>query len=128
MRVTKGVTRRVTSLATYRRALVVVLWSAVWIVTIVPRAAASNAPDWMRALVGVSLPSYDEKTDAVLLYSETSVTVLSVDKIRTRVRAVTRFCGPKGGNMKRSLSPSIRAEKSQICMPGAFRRKARTTR
>src|SRR5713101_693523 len=96
MRVTKGVTRRVTSLATYRRALVVVLWSAVWIVTIVPRAAASNAPDWMRALVGVSLPSYDEKTDAVLLYSETSVTVLSVDKIRTRVRAVYKILRPEG--------------------------------
>src|SRR6266852_3121244 len=96
MRVTKGVTRRVTSLATYRRALVVVLWSAVWIVTIVPRAAASNAPDWMRALVGVSLPSYDEKTDAVLLYSETSVTVLSVDKIRTRVRAAYKILRPEG--------------------------------
>src|SRR5260370_25812018 len=96
MRVTKGVTRRETSLATYRRALVVVLWSAVWIVTIVPRAAASNAPDWMRALVGVSLPSYDEKTDAVLLYSETSVTVLSVDKIRTRVRTVYKILRPEG--------------------------------
>ena len=96
MRATKLVTMRVTSLATYRRALVVVLWSAVWIVTIVPRAAASNAPDWMRALVGVSLPSYDEKTDAVLLYSETSVTVLSVDKIRTRVRAAYKILRPEG--------------------------------
>ena len=96
MRVTKLITRRITSLATYRRALLVVLWFAVSVVTIAPRAAASNAPDWMRALVGVTLPSYDEKTDAVLLYSETNVTVLSVDKIRKRVRDAYKVLRPEG--------------------------------
>src|SRR6266403_1414134 len=96
MRVTNGVTMRVTGLATDRRALLGVFWAAVLIVAIVPRAAASSAPDWMRALVGVTLPSYDEKTDAVLLYSETNVSVISVDKIRTRVRAAYKILRPEG--------------------------------
>ena len=50
----------------------------------------------MRSLVGVSLPGYDEKTDAVLLYSETDVTVLSVDKIRTHVREAYKIWRPQG--------------------------------
>ncbi len=61
-----------------------------------PQAAAGDAPQWMRSLVGVSLPAYDEKTDAVLLYSETDVTVLSVDKIRTHVREAYKILRPQG--------------------------------
>ena len=96
MRVTRQPTKQITSLVTYRRALPVAFWSALLIVSIVPRAAASNAPDWMRALVGVTLPSYEEKTDAVLLYSETNVTVLSEDKIRTHVREAYKVLRPEG--------------------------------
>ena len=47
---------------------------------------AGDAPQWMHAQANVSLPSYDDKTDAVLLYSETEVSVISVDKIKTTVR------------------------------------------
>jgi hypothetical protein len=66
-------------------------------VVIVPRAAASgDAPQWMHALVGVTLPSYDEKTDAVLLYSETNVTVLSADRIRKHVREAYKILRPEG--------------------------------
>src|SRR5258708_31440171 len=86
----------VTRQETDRRSLLVVFWSAVLMVTVVPQAAASNAPDWMRALVGVTLPSYDEKTDAVLLYSETNVTVLSADKIRTHLRDAYKVLRPQG--------------------------------
>jgi hypothetical protein len=50
----------------------------------------------MHALVGTTMPSYDEKTDAVLLYSDTSVTVLSVDKIRTHVREAYKILRPEG--------------------------------
>jgi hypothetical protein len=50
----------------------------------------------MHALVGVPLPDHDEKTDAVLLYSEKNVTVLSTDKIKTQVRRVYKILRPGG--------------------------------
>jgi hypothetical protein len=62
----------------------------------VPRAVAGDAPQWMHAVVNAPLPTYDEKTDAVLLYSETNVTVISTDKIRTQVREVYKVLRPKG--------------------------------
>ena len=70
---------------------------ALCVLTVAPLAVAgSDAPQWMHALVGVTLPSYDEKTDAVLLYSETNVTILSMDKIRTHVREAYKILRPGG--------------------------------
>jgi hypothetical protein len=43
-------------------------------------AKANDAPQWMHALVNAPLPAHDDKTDAVLLYSETNVTVFSAQK------------------------------------------------
>src|ERR1700675_985665 len=62
-------------------------WTAVllalWAVG-VPRAArAGEAPQWMRALVSVPLPAHDEKTDAVLLYSEDILSVQPNGKIKS---------------------------------------------
>lgn len=51
---------------------------------------------WMHALVGVPLPAHDEKTDAVLLYSERTVAVQSADKIRTTVREAYKILRPSG--------------------------------
>src|SRR5579863_7902490 len=62
----------------------------------VPVAAAADAPQWMHAQVNAPLPAYDEKTDAVLLYSETNVTVVSADKIRTQVREAYKILRPSG--------------------------------
>src|ERR1017187_9823944 len=81
--------------ATNRRALLVLFGLALCLGTI-RRAEAGDAPSWMHALVGVTLPPYDEKTDAVLLYSETNLTVLSVDKIRTHVREAYKILRPEG--------------------------------
>jgi hypothetical protein len=50
----------------------------------------------MHALVSAPLPAYDEKTDAVLLYSETNVTVVSADKITTHVREAYKILRPNG--------------------------------
>jgi hypothetical protein len=63
----------------------------------VPRVmAGGGAPQWMHALVNVPLASYDEKTDAVLLYSETNVTVISTDKVKTQVREAYKILRPEG--------------------------------
>lgn len=61
-----------------------------------PRASAGDAPAWMHAQANVPLPAYDDKTDAVLLYSETNVTVVGSDKIRTTVREVYKILRPNG--------------------------------
>lgn len=83
--------------ATNRRGLLLAGWIIACILAWAPRAVAgSDAPPWMHGLVNASLPSYDEKTDAVLLYSETNVTVISTDKIRTQVREAYKILRPGG--------------------------------
>jgi len=58
--------------------------------------AVADAPAWMHALINAPLPPHDEKTDAVLLYSETNVTVISADKIKTTVREAYKILRPNG--------------------------------
>src|SRR5579863_789190 len=58
--------------------------------------AGGDAPPWMHSLVNAPLPFYDEKTDAVLLYSETNVTVLATDRIRTQIREAYKILRPNG--------------------------------
>lgn len=57
---------------------------------------AGDAPQWMHAQAQATLPTYDEKTDAVLLYSDTQVTVVSADKIKTTVREAYKILRPNG--------------------------------
>ncbi len=67
------------------------------ILTATPLFAAHNqAPDWMHALTSVPLPAHDEKTDAVLLYSDENLTVISADKFRTTVREAYKILRPEG--------------------------------
>jgi hypothetical protein len=80
--------------ATSRQALLFLLGVA--ILVCVPPALAGDAPQWMHGVVNAPLPTYDEKTDAVLLYSETNVSVLSADKIRTHVREAYKIVRPEG--------------------------------
>lgn len=81
-----------------KNAVRVLLWmTAAWVSIGGPTAFAdSDAPPWMRSLVNAQLPAYDEKTDAVLLYSETNVTVISADKIKTQVREAYKILRPNG--------------------------------
>jgi Domain of Unknown Function with PDB structure (DUF3857)/Transglutaminase-like superfamily len=58
--------------------------------------AGGDAPPWMHALVNVPLPAHDEKAEAVLLYSETNVTVFSTDKMETHVREAYKILRPEG--------------------------------
>jgi Domain of Unknown Function with PDB structure (DUF3857)/Transglutaminase-like superfamily len=62
-------------------------------------ARAADAPQWMHAVVNAPLPSHDEKTDAILLYSETNVNVISADKIKTVERRVYKILRPEGRHL-----------------------------
>jgi len=57
---------------------------------------SSEAPGWMHALTGVSLPEHDEKTDAVLLLSEEVLTVQGSGKIRRLTREAYKILRPSG--------------------------------
>ncbi len=74
------------------------LFVCVWMMGYAPRATAgdASAPQWMHALVNTPLPAHDEKTDAVLLYSETNVSVYSADRIKTVVREAYKILRPQG--------------------------------
>jgi hypothetical protein len=67
---------------------------AICILACAPHALAGDAPQWMHALVSAPLPAYDEKTNAVLLYSERDVSVISADKMHVRVREAYRILRP----------------------------------
>ena len=83
--------------ASSRQFPLIVLGIVALLLACVPQAAAGGeAPQWMHALVHLPLPSYDEKIDAVLLYSEKNVTVVSVDKIRIHIRAAYKILRPNG--------------------------------
>jgi Domain of Unknown Function with PDB structure (DUF3857)/Transglutaminase-like superfamily len=58
--------------------------------------ASADAPQWMHALVNAPVPAHDEKTDAVLLYAETNVNVVSADKIKTQIRRMYKILRPSG--------------------------------
>src|SRR5260370_21725690 len=83
-----------------------------------PQARAGDAPSWMHALVSAPLPAYDEKTDAVLLYSEINVTVVSADKIRTQVREAYKILRPNGrrhGNVEVDFGPQTKTKSLHAC-------------
>ena len=79
-----------------RRSLVYFTFIAMGCLAGAPRSAAGDAPGWMHALVNAPLPAHDEKTDAVLLYSERIVTVQSADKIKITVREAYKILRPGG--------------------------------
>jgi hypothetical protein len=77
----------------------------VCVLTCAVGARAADAPQWMHAVVSAPLPPHDEKTDAVLLYSETNVSVISVDKIKTVERRVYKILRPGGRDYGTVLVP-----------------------
>jgi hypothetical protein len=61
-----------------------------------PAAIAGDAPQWMHAVVNAPLPAHDEKTNAVLIYSEKSVNVQSAEKIKITERRAYKILRPDG--------------------------------
>src|SRR6266576_848605 len=72
------------------------VFAAVCVLAVVRPALAGDAPQWMHAVASVPLPAHDEKTDAVLLYSERNVNVQSVEKMKTHVRIAYKILRPSG--------------------------------
>ena len=58
--------------------------------------ASSDAPAWLHNLTNVSLPAHDEKTEAILLYSEESVSVQANGKTRRLIRRAYKILRPGG--------------------------------
>src|SRR5690349_13216895 len=58
--------------------------------------AANDAPGWMHSLVSVPLPSYDEKTSAVILYAEDVLAVQANGKIKKIKRRAYKILRPDG--------------------------------
>lgn len=74
-------------------AVVLVCWA------LAPKGVrAADAPQWMHALVNAPLPPHDEKTDAVLLYSEEILNVQSNGKIKSITRRAYKILRPGGRN------------------------------
>jgi transglutaminase-like putative cysteine protease len=59
-------------------------------------AVAGDAPSWVHAQVNAPLPAHDEKTSAVVLYAETTLTVQPNGKIKRLDRTVLRILRPDG--------------------------------
>ena len=57
---------------------------------------ANDAPGWMHALAGVTLPSYDGKTNAVLLYADDVLAVQPNGKIKKIRRRAYKILRPDG--------------------------------
>ena len=74
--------------------VLVTLWSCLF--GVVLAANAAGAPQWLHALQNTPLPEHDDKTNAVLLYSEDTVTVVSTDKVKEHVRAAYKILRPAG--------------------------------
>jgi Domain of Unknown Function with PDB structure (DUF3857)/Transglutaminase-like superfamily len=59
-------------------------------------AVAGDAPPWIHAQAGASLPAHDEKTNAVVLFAETTITVQPNGRIKKLYREVVRILRPDG--------------------------------
>jgi hypothetical protein len=57
---------------------------------------AMTVPPWVQAQVGAPLPEHDAKTAAVVLYSETGISVQPNGKIRQLQRYVVKILRPEG--------------------------------
>jgi len=79
-----------------RLGLKAVAWFALFAACLQAAVAGNAAPQWMHAVATTPLPDHDERTDAVLLYSERNVTVLSAEKIRIQTRKAYKILRPNG--------------------------------
>lgn len=85
-----------------------VLIGIILLISAAQSSFAGDAPAWMRALASSPLPDHTDETNAVLLYDEQVVTVVSVDKIKNHVRKAYKILRPSGrdyGNVSVPFNP-----------------------
>jgi Domain of Unknown Function with PDB structure (DUF3857)/Transglutaminase-like superfamily len=75
------------------------------ILCFVPAARSNDAPGWMHALVNAPLPAHDEKTDAVVLYSEEILTVQPNGKLHETDRIAFKILRPGGRSLGKHEFP-----------------------
>ena len=90
---------------------------AVWLLMGPSSASANDAPAWMHALVNVPLPVHDDKTDAVMLYSEYIFTVQPNGKIKYMERAAYKILRV-GGRAYGVVSANFDADTRVTAMHG----------
>jgi Domain of Unknown Function with PDB structure (DUF3857)/Transglutaminase-like superfamily len=61
--------------------------------------ASADAPAWMHAAVGAPLPAHDEKTNAVILYSEDVLAIQSNGKMKRIERRAYKILRPDGRHL-----------------------------
>jgi hypothetical protein len=64
-------------------------------------AHGADAPDWMHALVNAPVPAHEERTDAVVLYSEVVLNVAPNGRIKRLERRALKILRPDGENRGR---------------------------
>jgi Domain of Unknown Function with PDB structure (DUF3857) len=79
------------------RKFVLLSFAISWIpFALTSETAAADAPSWMHAVANAPLPTYDSKTNAVLLYSEDVTTVMPDGKMKGIERRVYKILRPEG--------------------------------
>ncbi len=69
------------------------------------QARADSAPQWLHALAAAPVPEHDDKTNALQLIGETTITVRADGRIRRLERAAFRILRPEGQDRGRLVVP-----------------------
>ncbi len=108
-------TSRAARMAGWARFAVPLTLLAAFLLGLPDRAHAGDAPAWMHALVSVPLPAHDEKTDAVLLYSEENLTIQPNGKFKRTTRRAYKILRV-GGKSYGVAQAYVHAEEKVLSM------------
>lgn len=87
------------------------------LLVVLPPARGADAPQWMHAVANAPLPAHDEKTNAVLLYSEDLLSVQANGKMKKLERRVYKILRPDGRHFG-TVRADFDAEQKIISMHG----------
>lgn len=79
--------------------------------------ASSDAPSWMHSVANATLPAHDEKTAAILLYSDVVLSVQNNGKLKRVERRAYKILRPEGRNLGR-VQADMSSETRVVSMHG----------